>query len=165
MRPVGTVQHGLAFGLPVQHVQSGCERDGTIPDIEVELNAGPGRDPGQSRQRRRLLATLQTCDDRLLHPHRPRQLRLGQATIRPVTDNADGYLTSEDGPVPLFPELRVFALAVHDLLQGRQLAELHRPSTSSSRSSAATTARLNPRGSASASGPTAASTNTSPNRR
>ena len=68
----------------------------------------------QSRQRRRLLTTLRTPDDRLLHPHRPRQLSLGQATVRP--ENADGYLTSEDGPVPLFPELSIFAPAVHDLL-------------------------------------------------
>src|SRR5882757_9759301 len=155
-----TVQHGPISGLPVRHVQSGCERDSAIPNIKVELDAGPGRDLGQRCQRRRLLATLQPRDDRLLHPHQLRQLCLGQSSVRPVTDNADGYLTSEDGPVPLFPELRVFALAVNNLLQGWHLAELHGPSTSSSRFSAAKTARLNPRGSAPASGPIAASTNT-----
>ena len=36
-----TVWHLAYLGGPVEHVQSGCERDGTIPDIKVELHGVP----------------------------------------------------------------------------------------------------------------------------
>ena len=51
------------------------------------------------------------------------------------------------------------------LRQGRCLAELHRLSTSANHSSAAKTARLEPRVPATVSDPPAARTNVSPNRR
>ena len=60
--------------------------------------------------------TLQTCDDGLFHAHRARQVRLGQAMVCPVTDYADRDLTSKGRPIPFFPELWIFSLAVHDLL-------------------------------------------------
>jgi hypothetical protein len=117
---------------------------GSVSEV-MAATAGPGTAARRQEGLIILAAVLQAGDHRLLHADGPRQLSLGEAALRPVADYAHGQFTCEDRPVSRLPEVRVLMPAVDDLPQGRQLAALHQLSTSSTRASAAATARP-PRG-------------------